>query len=125
MSKRQQSQIEFISQFTNKIIHISGRDNVVADALSRIETISVATFLTFEQLAKKQQKDEEFKKIRETKSSLKLTRISLGTDGTAVWHAIWGERIRPFVPKTLRHSIFQTFHGSSNPSARNAYVYCK
>ena len=37
-SPRQARQLDYISQFTSTIRHIHGLDNVVADALSRIET---------------------------------------------------------------------------------------
>ena len=36
-SPRQARQLDYISQFTSNICHIHGSDNVVADALSRIE----------------------------------------------------------------------------------------
>lgn len=34
--------LEYIGQFTTDIWHITGKDNVVADALSRIESIQKA-----------------------------------------------------------------------------------
>ena len=37
-SPRQARQLDYISQFTSTIRHVHGLDNVVADALSRIET---------------------------------------------------------------------------------------
>ncbi|GBN11904.1 Putative protein in type-1 retrotransposable element R1DM [Araneus ventricosus] len=40
LSPRQINHLNFIAQFTVDIKHISGKDNVVADALSRIESIS-------------------------------------------------------------------------------------
>ncbi|KMQ86423.1 gag-pol polyprotein [Lasius niger] len=39
-SPRQARHLEYIGQFTTNIQHISGKDNMVADALSRIEEIS-------------------------------------------------------------------------------------
>ncbi|GBO23848.1 Retrovirus-related Pol polyprotein from transposon 412 [Araneus ventricosus] len=48
LSPRQINHLNFIAQFTVDIKHISGKDNVVADALSRIESISssLALWLT-------------------------------------------------------------------------------
>ena len=37
-SSRQARQLDYISQFTSTIRHVQGTENVVADALSRIET---------------------------------------------------------------------------------------
>jgi cleavage and polyadenylation specificity factor subunit 1 len=39
-SPRQFKHLDFISQFTTDIRHISGQENIVADALSRIEAIT-------------------------------------------------------------------------------------
>ena len=38
-SPRQLKYLDFISQFTTDIRHISGQDNVVADALFRVEAV--------------------------------------------------------------------------------------
>jgi hypothetical protein len=39
-SLRQFNHLDFIAQFTTDIQHISGQDNVVADALSRVESVT-------------------------------------------------------------------------------------
>jgi hypothetical protein len=39
-SLRQFNHLDFISQFTTDICHISGQDNIIADALSRVEIIT-------------------------------------------------------------------------------------
>jgi len=39
-SPRQFNHLDFVSQFTTDIRHISGQDNVVADALSPVEVIT-------------------------------------------------------------------------------------
>jgi cleavage and polyadenylation specificity factor subunit 1 len=39
-SRRQFNRLDFIAQFTTDIRHISGQDNVVADALSRVESVT-------------------------------------------------------------------------------------
>ena len=40
-SNSQQRQLTYISEFTTDIRHVQGKDNYVADALSRPEIISV------------------------------------------------------------------------------------
>jgi cleavage and polyadenylation specificity factor subunit 1 len=39
-SPRQFNRLDFVSQFTKDIRHISGPDNVVADTLSRVESVT-------------------------------------------------------------------------------------
>jgi cleavage and polyadenylation specificity factor subunit 1 len=48
-SPRQFNRLDYISQFTTDIRHISGQNNVIADTLSRVE--SVASPVTPEALA--------------------------------------------------------------------------
>lgn len=130
-SSRQQRQIGFISQYTNKIQHISGEGNVVADALSRVETISMPTIITLEEIAQEQKEDEEVQRIRKSGSSaLKIRKMTLGNERTEVWCDTSGKHIRPLVPRPLRHRIFQLYHAPSHPSARatsrlirNKYVW--
>ncbi|GBM38199.1 Transposon Tf2-11 polyprotein [Araneus ventricosus] len=49
LSPRQINHLNFIAQFTVDIKHISGKDNVVADALSRIESICIYPLTSFGQ----------------------------------------------------------------------------
>jgi cleavage and polyadenylation specificity factor subunit 1 len=39
-SLRQFNHLNFVAQFTTDIRHISGQDNIVADALSRVESVT-------------------------------------------------------------------------------------
>lgn len=61
---RQLRHLDFIGQFTTDIKHISGKDNVVADALSRIEKISISETVNYETVAMDQIDDEELKRLR-------------------------------------------------------------
>lgn len=45
-SLRQARQLDFISQFTIKIMHVAGIDNTIPDALSRVETIDMPTIVS-------------------------------------------------------------------------------
>ncbi|GFS61710.1 retrovirus-related Pol polyprotein from transposon opus [Trichonephila clavipes] len=56
-SPRQQRQLQYISEFSCNIQHVLGKDNVVADALSRIDSISE---INFEEIAEEETTDEEF-----------------------------------------------------------------
>ncbi|CAK1589164.1 unnamed protein product [Parnassius mnemosyne] len=59
-SPRQFRYLDYISQFTTDIQHISGKENVAADTLSRIEELSKPVDLST--LAKAQSEDPELKK---------------------------------------------------------------
>jgi hypothetical protein len=60
-SPRQFNHIDFISQFTTDIRHISGQDNIVAYALSRVETITAP--VTHDALAAAQDDDDELRAL--------------------------------------------------------------
>lgn len=62
--------IDFISQFTMEIIHISGKDNSVADALSRIAAVNVPVLLNTEEIAAESQKDEDLPHILEGRKDI-------------------------------------------------------
>jgi len=65
--------LEHISQFSTDIRHIEGKSNVVADALSKVETIQEA----FEALAKSQKEDEEMRQYKTGKLGLKLKKVPI------------------------------------------------
>ncbi|GBP18502.1 hypothetical protein EVAR_12963_1 [Eumeta japonica] len=53
--------LHYIAQFTTDVCHIAGQDNIVADALSRIETI--CNSLDYKALADDQDRDPELKNL--------------------------------------------------------------
>ncbi|GFV27376.1 retrovirus-related Pol polyprotein from transposon 412 [Trichonephila clavipes] len=61
-SPRQLRHFDFISQFSIDIRHVSGSDNSVADALSRINALNLST-TDLQHLADSQTKDEELKTL--------------------------------------------------------------
>jgi len=56
-SPRQFTHLDFVSQFTTDIRHISGQNNIVADALSQVEVVTAP--VTHEALATAQKSDDE------------------------------------------------------------------
>jgi hypothetical protein len=50
-SPRQLRQLDFIGQFSTRIVHLPGDSNTVAEALSRVEEITAATIFDNEGLA--------------------------------------------------------------------------
>lgn len=68
----QREQLINISQYSTDIRHIKGDENVVADFLSRIETIS-QPIIDYNILSEAQEKDEETQEIIEGKSNFSIT----------------------------------------------------
>lgn len=118
-SPRQVRQLSFISQFTTAFKYLQGNENVVADSLSRVDTIRLATDVNFVELSIAQKDDVELQSLLKTGSSyLNLCRMLWGTDQTAIFCDLSGEIIRPFIPLSLRKRVFETFHNSAHPSGK-------
>jgi len=118
-SPRQQRQLDYISQFSTEIIHISGKENTVADCLSRIAQINMPIVVSTEDLATHQKEDEELKSIlNSNSSSLDLKELRCGNDDTTLYCDISGNDIRPYVPQCLRRQIFNVVHSVAHPSIR-------
>lgn len=120
-SPRQHRHLDFISQFTTDIQHIAGKDNVVADTLSRLDELSSP--VTLEELAKHQATDPELDKYlndltRET--SLDLKRMSIPGSRMEMYCDVSTPTPRPFVPKSLRQQIFRSLHSLSHPGANTS-----
>nr|VZI42314.1 unnamed protein product [Spirometra erinaceieuropaei] len=72
-SPREIRHLDFISQFSCDIQHVHGKENVVADALSRIEMASITTdAIDFTLMAEAQRLDGELPQYRHENSSLRL-----------------------------------------------------
>lgn len=116
-SPRQLRHLDFIGQFTTAIKHISGDDNVVADALSRICGFSIPSQIDFEELSRAQTDDEELKQLMNTSSLVMRKCIIPGTDTMLHCDTARGF-IRPFIPAKFRRTIFESIHNLSHPSIR-------
>ena len=76
-SARQQRQASAISQYTKDIRHVSGKANVVADALSRISVDAVSLGIDFKAMAAAQTEDPDIARLRNSDSGLKLKQIEV------------------------------------------------
>lgn len=118
-SDRQLRQLEYISQFTTEILHLKGEENIVADALSRIEAISMPTILGAKDIAAAQQDDHELAELIANASiTLKLQRLELEPD-VIIYCDLSTDRIRPYLPQSLRKTAFNIVHNTSHPSRRS------
>ena len=111
--------LEFIGQFSTDFRHVSGQDSVVADALSRANSVTIP--LDYHALASSQDQDADLQDILTNVSALQLEQIHIpGTDvnlhcDTSI------PQPRPFITTPFRRQVFDTLHGLGHPGA-NATV---
>lgn len=114
---RELRHLQYVSQFTSDIRHISGKDNFVADLLSRI--MAIETSIDYRQMALEQAKDDELTKLKSSKkSSLKLEPKWPDGANQPLYCDVSTGKARPFVPKTMRTQVIQHFHEISHGGVR-------
>lgn len=118
-SPRQLRHLDYVGQFSTDIRHISGKDNIVADTLSRVNEISSITLsssLDYELIARQQEEDEELKQLKTKKSGLKLLKIEF--QNILLTCDVSTDIPRPYIPTTLRKNIFDQVHNLSHPGVK-------
>jgi cleavage and polyadenylation specificity factor subunit 1 len=90
---RQFNQLDFITQFTTDIRHISGQDNVVTDALSRVESISTPP--SCDAVAASQDSDDELKTLRQSNIYLRMEKLPIPGTTVSIYCDISAGRPRP------------------------------
>ena len=115
-SPRQARQLLYIAEFTTDIQFISGSDNLVADAMSRIDEISIPPSLNFDEIANNQQ-DSDLDKLL-VNPSLKISKMLLPDTDIKLYCDVSTERIRPYVPLKFRFQAFKCLHNLSHPGVR-------
>ena len=118
-SPRQARHLDYIGQFTTDIRHLPGKDNTVADALSRIEETSAAT-LDYEALAHSQQTDEELKQYltHDSSSGLQLKKVQVPGTNAEIYCDVSTPSLRPFVTPPFRRAAFDAVHQLAHPGIR-------
>ena len=105
---RQVRHLDFIGQFCSDIRHIAGDDNVVADALSRVDEIIVA--VDFAALATSQKRDDELKNFDENASGLNLKLIPIPSTDVSLLCDVSTNNVRPYVTTEFRKMAFKSIH---------------
>lgn len=115
-SPRQFRHLEYISQFTTDIRHVSGTDNVVADALSRVE--EVAAGINLKSLAESQATDPELQEFMRSDNGLELQRVRIPGEDAYVVCDTKTSTARPFVTPAFRKAVFDSLHQLSHPGVK-------
>ncbi|CAI2724603.1 unnamed protein product [Schistosoma spindalis] len=116
-SPRESRQLDYISQFTSDIRHISGANNVVADALSRINSLNSSEGIDLLKLAQLQKEDSDLQhELASTTLKLRIKQMGTGKE-TLLCDTSTG-RDRSIVPKQYRRNVFDTLHKLSHPVVR-------
>lgn len=137
---RQTRHLEYIAQFTNDIRHVHGKDNVVADTLSRINDLSLlnqhnmlsgtaispvtSNNFNLRLLKDAQSHDCELSHLLTNQSNshckvkYSLKKIRFPNSDEEIWCDVSFSKFRPFVPNSLRRSVFDIFHNLTHAGIR-------
>ena len=120
-SPRQQRQLACISEYTTDVRHISGRDNYVADALSRASVHALHTELAIDYIAMAAAQKQEgcVDQYRAVGTAMNLQMVPFGPSRTALLCDVSTGRPRPVVPSSFRRQVFEAIHSLLHPSIRS------
>lgn len=115
LSPREIRHLDFLSQFTTDVRYIEGSNNVVADAFSRVHTLSLSTFdLT---LLVGKQFDSEWNQLQ-NHPRLQFRELPIPNAPGRLFCDVSTSKPRPYVPTSFRRSVFDHFHTISHPGIR-------
>lgn len=117
-SARQQRHLSAVSEFTTDIQHVAGKNNQVADCLSRAQVTTVHLGIDYAQMAADQIMDSEVQALRTAESSLVLQDVTFNDSGASLLCDISMDRPRPLVPATWRRRVFDAIHSLSHPGVK-------
>ena len=129
-SARQQCHLAYISEFSTDIQHVVGKNNAIADALSRTVQAIAAEEINYTAMAIDQQLDNDLQNLRTTSTGLCLKKI-LFDSATTIWCDVLTGTLCPVVPSGWCRSVFYVVHNLSHPSiwtthtmVANKLVWC-
>ncbi|KFD58638.1 LOW QUALITY PROTEIN: hypothetical protein M513_00331 [Trichuris suis] len=119
LNDREIRQLDFITSMQAKMQHLKGKDNVIADALSRklCAALDHTGMPSAIEVAIAQSTDDELQWAKE-QSSLKLVPEPIQGSVHPLWKDVSADQPRVYLPAGLRAPVFQSVHGLSHPGVR-------
>jgi cleavage and polyadenylation specificity factor subunit 1 len=113
-SARQQRHLAYVAEYTSDIRHVPGRDNKVADALSRPAAVVAPgdEKIDFVQLAQQQEVCPDVQQLCAS-PTLQIQHIKVG-ERELICDTSTGA-MRPLVPTNMRRAVFAAMHQLSHP----------
>ncbi|XP_014212710.1 uncharacterized protein LOC106642446 [Copidosoma floridanum] len=101
--------------FAVTLSHVKGEENVVADALSRINAVAMPSIFDPEVISNAQAVDDELEHLLDD-PHLSLQPMTI--DGHIIRCDISTGTVRPYLPESLRKIAFEVLHNLVHPSIR-------
>ena len=119
-SPRQVRHLAFIAEFTCDIRHMSGSNNVAADALSRmwLNALGQAVNLDYDALAKAQETDSDLRHCIDKPGGLRLRYLEFAFVKSPIWYDVSTGKPRLFVPQDICRVANDLLHNLSHPGGR-------
>ena len=121
-TSRQRRHLAFIAEYTTDVRHVHGRDNTVADALSRVELDGLLVCMSagpanldLLSMAQAQQEDAGVQAYRTAVTPLVLADIPIPGTATTLLCDTSAGTPRPLVPLSWRRAVFDAIHGLAHP----------
>ena len=114
------NQLSAISEYTTDVRHIAGKDNQVADALSRItiDAVELAQGVDVHAMALTKDSGDDIIHLRnDPATALRLENVRLNSMTSLLCDTSTGVQ-RPVVPALFRRRVFDAVHGLSHPGIR-------
>jgi len=115
---RQVRQISFLSQFLSAVEHVRGDENVVPDALSRLEIAETTELPSLQQWSRDQADDPQLQHLIADGSTTSL-RLQARDTGDGVLYSDYSTgNARLYVPDKHRRLVFNALHGQAHGGCR-------
>lgn len=118
-SDRQQRHLSILSEYVHDVVHIKGKDNIVADCLSRPTNSVTVDLCDIPEIARQQPNDPE---INEYQSRLKSYVVN---DNLNLLCDVSTPYPRPYIPLNLRKDIFNSLHSMCHSGVKSSLKLIK
>ncbi|GFS24613.1 Pol polyprotein [Elysia marginata] len=119
-TSRQKRHLDFISEFTTDIMHISGKSNMVADCLSRAALSNVVLDIDYDAMAKAQKEDKDVKAFPTAITGLRIMPFLI--NNSSLLCDVSTGQPRPLVPQSFQRHVFEAIHNLAHPDRGSQFT---